>query len=232
MGCSRGWGWGGMFGGCGFPHPHHYDRDYEYYGPRDEGPIRDEIDRIYAAGKINRDEYHLALHRLKQGSFTLDDLWELRNRDEVSKGPGARHEDPRQATRRGEAASPGDISRALDDLHGKKAEVERAEGETADLLQKLRGSVAKLNEEMLRYESLAKGAVGVDESQARLYLQRRQTAAEQMAGLEARIKELEKDLERLQALKTDLDARILELAALGQRDRLARLESEIKGIQP
>ena len=230
MGCGRGWGWGGMFGGCGFPHPHH-DRDYDYYETGDGSLIKEEIDRLYAAGRITRDEYHHAIHRLKRGDFTLDDLWELRRRDQGSLEPGS-HEDPPKAAHRGEATSPGDIPRAMGDLRGKKAELEKAEAETTDLLQKLRGSVAKLSDEMVRYESLAKGAVGVDESQARLYLQRRQTVAEQAAGLEARIKELEKDLERLQTLKTDLDARIVELAALGQRDRLARLESEIKGISP
>lgn len=208
-----------MLGGCGFPQPRHHGYDYDYRGPQDADLIREEIDRLYAAGQINRDEYHRALDRLKQGDLTLDDLWELRNRGEAAPEPGPHYDHPQEATFRDEAVSPNDISRAMDGLRGKRAEVERAEGETADLLQKLRGSVARLNDDMVRNESLARGAVGVDESQARLYLQRRQTAAEQAADLGARIKELEKDLERLQSIKTDLDAKTLELAALGQRDR-------------
>lgn len=220
MGCGR--SWGGPFSHHGVPYPYYHYRDWDAYGSRDLYSIREELDRLYAGGEIDHDQYRDARHRLKHGDFTWSDLRELRHH----------YEPPRGKEPRDRAVFPGDIAKPMDEFQAKRAEVERAEDETARLLEKLRGSVARLNDDMVRYESLAKGAVGVDESQARLYLQRRQTAAEQAAGLEARIKELGKDVERLQALKADLDAKILGLTAVGQRDRLARLESEIKGLQP
>ena len=125
-----------------------------------------------------------------------------------------------------------DVAKGIEDLKRKQAEAMKAEAESLQLIEDLRRTAARLQDDVGRYESLAKGSVGFDESQARLYLQRRQAAAEQAAGLETRIKEMERDVDRLQALKVELDAKILDLTAVGQRDRLARLEGEIKGLQP
>ncbi len=122
-----------------------------------------------------------------------------------------------------------DVAASLDELRRRQADVEAAEKETEELIQKLRASVTRLKDEMAQYESLAKEAVGRDETQARQYLQRRQAIAEQVAGLESRIGELEQDLERLQRLKADLEIKILEVTAVGHRDRLLQLENDIKG---
>lgn len=233
MGCGRGWGWGGPYGHHAFPYPYNPYRDDDDYRSHDRHLIREELDRLYATGELNQNEYRHARHRLKHGDFTWGDLRKLSYRSEASAEPTPRPGEP-PPTRKpgGTDALSGETFRSVEELRAKKAEVERVENETSELLEKLRGSVARLNDDVVRYESLAKGAAGLDDSQARLYLQRRQTAVEQVAGLEARINELEKDLKRLETLKAVLDAKVLDLTAVGQRERLARLESEIKGLQP
>ncbi len=128
------------------------------------------------------------------------------------------------------AQSP-DITSGITELERRKTEVERAEQETNKLLEDLRVTAERLHKDVDRYEGLAKGAVGVDEAQARTYLQRRQAMAEQEAALTARTEELAADLEQLRMSKAELEARILGVTALGQRERLARLDGQLKGLK-
>lgn len=200
MGCgSRGWIWGGLLGGCGFPgpYPDHHHHGHGDYPPYDT-PTRDEPTALPPA----------------------------------TKAEPARPEAARAGGGGGTRGTAPDVTRGIEDLKRKQADALQAEEESRKLIEELRRAALRLQDEVARYESLAKGAVSLDETQARVYLQRRQAAAEQAASLETRIKELERDVERLQALKMELEARVLDLTAVGQRDRLARLEGEIKGLQP
>lgn len=192
MGCGsrgwgRAWGWGDLFGGCGYPDP------YPYPAPRRH------VDQEYAP-----------------------------------QAPGDRGAErqvpPPQSSGAAQAQSP-EIAIGIADLQRQKTEVERAEQETVELLENLRSTAERLHKDMDRYEGLAKGAVGIDEAQARVYLQRRQAAAEQEAALNARTEELAADLDQLRISKAGLEAKTLDMTALDQRERLARLDGQLKGLK-
>lgn len=77
-------------------------------------------------------------------------------------------------------------------------------------------------------EQLAKQALSIDEDQARTHLRHRQQLGEQLAGLEVRLAQLASDLEEMTHTEKRLEAKLLELKAVGHREKLARLEKELK----
>ncbi|KKM11300.1 hypothetical protein SY88_09550 [Clostridiales bacterium PH28_bin88] len=91
--------------------------------------------------------------------------------------------------------------------------------------------MAELEQQMALEAQLAKEAIGTDESRARAYLKRRQEIAEQVAGLAATRKQLTTDLEQLEQAEARLNAKLLELKAVGQRERLIRLEGEVGQLE-
>ena len=221
-------GWGGMFsfGGCGGGylerHPHHYDERYDTGRNMDYELLRNEIRKLYATEDISQEQYHDALNRLDRGIFTMDDLWALRsNRQRVESSVRRKENLARRLTP--------DIGREMDNLERKKAEIGRAKEEIGRVIADINRSVTGLKERMDQDEQLAKEAVNTEDDRARAYLRRRQETAEQVARLEARLKELTADLEQLGQMETQVDTSLLEFKALGQRKKLSQLEVAIKG---
>ena len=222
-------GWGGMFGfgSCGGGYleryPHHYDERYNTGRNMDYELLRNEIRKLYATGDIAQDHYRDALDRLDRGIFTMDDLWALRNnRQKVEKSV-------RREENLAGRLTP-DIGREMENLERKKAEIGRAKEEIGRVIADINRSVTVLKERIDHDVQLAKEAVNTEDERARVYLRRRQETAEQVARLEARLKELTADMEQLGQMETQVDTRFLELKALGQRERLSQLEVAIKGL--
>ncbi|MHB1652578.1 MAG: hypothetical protein ACYCVD_08905 [Desulfitobacteriaceae bacterium] len=216
------------FGGCGGGylerHPHYYDERYDTGRNMDYELLRNEIRKLYATGDISSQaQYHDALDRLDRGIFTMDDLWALRNNRQKVERSVRREEN--LAGR----LTP-DIGREMENLERKKAEIGRAKEEIGRVIADINRSVTVLKERMEQDEQLAKEAVNTEDERARVYLRRRQETAEQVARLEARLKELTADMEQLGQMETQVDTRLLELKALGQRERLSQLEVAIKGL--
>lgn len=230
MGCGGtrwvrpGWGWN--TGQCGAPVPPgfppvegtpHPAGDYSgKQGFREAEIVRQELQKLYARGKISRSQYLAAMDRLATGSFTLDDLWQLREQREGEAG-GVKASHDRD-----------DITI----LQRKKNEVEQAAQEIAQAAESLAQSMDRLKRETRRQEDLARALVATDEAQARSHLERRQAMAEQLASLEARLKDLRSDQERLQNLAARLDAKIMERQALAKDAFVGRLEAEVERLDP
>ncbi|GAB6171532.1 hypothetical protein JCM15765_10100 [Paradesulfitobacterium aromaticivorans] len=218
-------GWGSVFGfGCGGgffdPYP---GRDREYYEPRtrnqEYGNLRIDIRNSYASGEITQNQYYDALDRLDRGSFTRFDLDEMRSRGQAVR-----------RTYRGDNGSAGripyDIRAEIESLERKQREIGKAKGEANNVIADFNNSLSVLTQHMSLAEELAKQTVDSDETRARSYLKQRQELAEQTAALEVRLKELKEDLERLEQAEITIDAKLLELKAVGQRERLATLLSD------
>lgn len=216
-------GWGSMFGfGCGGglfdPYP---GRDREYYEPRtreqEYGNLRTEIRNLYASGEITQNQYYDALDRLDRGSFTRFDLEEIRSRGQAVR-----------RTSRGDHGSAGRIPYDIraESLERKQREIGKAKEETNKVIADINNSLSALTQQMSLVQELAKQTVDADEARARSYLRQRQELAEQVAALEVRLKELKEDLDRLEQAETTLEAKLLELKAVGQRERLTALLSD------
>lgn len=214
-----------MFGfGCGGglfdPYP---GRDREYYEPRtreqEYGNLRTEIRNLYASGEITQNQYYDALDRLDRGSFTRFDLEEIRSRGQAVR-----------RTSRGDHGSAGripyDIRAEIESLERKQREIGKAKEETNKVIADINNSLSALTQQMSLVQELAKQTVDADEARARSYLRQRQELAEQVAALEVRLKELKEDLDRLEQAETTLEAKLLELKAVGQRERLTALLSD------
>lgn len=159
--------------------------------------------------------------RRHRNSFAVGCGWPVMPPASLPPAP-VKTEGPARDAKPAEEVLPG-----MAELRRNEAVISSAEEETVRLLDELRSSLQKLQGEMDRFESLARQTVEADEGQARLYLQQRQSVAERMAGLESRLHELEQDLERLRTLKSDVQARVLDLTATQQRNRLLRLEESV-----
>ncbi|WP_206812615.1 PspA/IM30 family protein [Paradesulfitobacterium ferrireducens] len=218
-------GWGSMFGfGCGGglfdPYP---GRDREYYEPRtrnqEYGNLRAEIRNLYASGEITQNQYYDALDRLDRGSFTRFDLEEMRRRGQAVGRPYRADNGPA-------GRIPYDIRREIESLEGKQKEIVKAKEETNKVIADINNSLSALTQQMALVQELAKQTVDADETRARSYLKQRQELAEQAAALEVRLKELKEDLDKLEQAETTLKAKLLELKAVGQRERLTALLSD------
>ncbi|KKM10303.1 hypothetical protein SY88_14720 [Clostridiales bacterium PH28_bin88] len=218
--CGGGRGWGGMYES----RPRYYGERYDRRGGQEYEMLRDEIRKMYAAGDITQNQYRDALARLDRGLFTLDDLWELRRSHEQVKQPA-------RAATDGVGHLAPDIRTGIENLEKKKTEMGRAKEETSKIMADIDRSVAEMEQQMALEAQLAKEAIGTDESRARAYLKRRQELAEQVAGLAATRKQLTTDLEQLEQAEARLNAKLLELKAVGQRERLIRLESEVGQLE-
>ncbi len=184
-----------------------------------EDTIRRELDTLYANGTVTHDEYQDARKAIDAGRFTLDDLWELRQRaakqnsDNVQAGPDG-----------------DELRKTLAQLESKERDLSEARQRTEKVWKELNSSIEDLAKQITRQEELARTALSSDEEEARRHLTRRMELAEQSAGLEGRARELSEEMERLDALSQRIRTRIAEVTALRHRERLARLEAEVLNL--
>ncbi|CAA7601578.1 Hypothetical protein DEACI_2245 [Acididesulfobacillus acetoxydans] len=220
-------GCGGSYGGgCGSEDYYEpYDRPDARRGAgidREPARIEAEVRAMYASGEITQRQYYDALAQLDRGMFTGDDLQQLR---QPKRGLG-RVEQEGASQNRG--LSP-ELQKGTSDLEKQKNQIKEEKTRTESVLTNIRDSITKLKEQMTLDEKMARGVVSTDEEQARSYLRHRQELVEQTAGLEARFKELSNDLAQLEQAELRIDAKMTEMEALAQRERLIRLTGEIKG---
>lgn len=221
-GGRRSWLYGFGVGGCGTGH---IDEYYEPY-PRSYMPerhserelIQNEIRKLYAEGALDRGQYYDVLERLNHGSFTLDDLAGLR--ESTRRGGVDRIKLSNGRTLASDSAE-------VNKLNSKKAEIQKAKEQISTLIDELKQNHDQLKNQMALEDKLAEGTIAIDEQTARNHLMSKQELLEQASHLETRIKELESDLKQLQGLEIKVEAKILELKALTQREKMMNLAAEL-----
>lgn len=218
---GRGWsgffGWGGCGGGYFEPYPYHHHGDSHESHRRERHGLLEQIRTLYASGDLTRAEYYDTLERLERDRFTWADLQELRSHKSHSY---VSYDETKLPER--------DPSiREISDLEQKQAGITREKGQTAKLLQEIEHSFQTLEAQMADAEQRAKDVVNQDENQARAFLRQRQELAGQLGGLGARRKELSEAFTLLEAAESRLQTKILELQALGQKEKLTRLANSL-----
>ena len=106
-------------------------------------------------------------------------------------------------------------------------EIQKAKEQISSLLGELKQSNDQLKNQIALEEKLAEGTIAIDEQTARNHLISKQGLLEQASHLETRIKELTADLQQLEGLEIKVTAKILELRALSQREKIINLEAEL-----
>lgn len=217
--------------GCGYPSPPMYPPDDAWPERQRQASgtnevVRDEVKKLYARGEITREQYHEALERLQRGSFSLDDLWELRRQASVPHDSGETETSRMPGMQEGLAAK-SSSGAGLRSLKQKWEEVGKAEREIGGTIEAVTGSMERLKKEMQHLEELARITLQSDEAQARAYLEQRQAVVEQVSELEARLEGLKADSVRLNVLKVRLEAKITEQEAQIQGDVVSRLEKKL-----
>ncbi|MDI6880282.1 MAG: hypothetical protein QMC95_04780 [Desulfitobacteriaceae bacterium] len=219
---GRGWGgffgWGGCGGGYFEPYSHHHHGDSHGHHKHERQELLEEIRTLYASGYLTRVEYYDTLERLERGRFTWVDLKELR----AQKSRSYASDDETKLPERDPS-----IQRELSGLEHKKAAITREKTQTAKLLQEIEHSFQTLEAQMADAEQRAKDVVNQDENQARAFLRQRQELVGQLGGLGARQQELSEALTLLEAAESKLQTKILELQALGQKEKLTRLANSL-----
>ncbi len=218
--------------GCGYPSPPMYPPGDDRPEQRTAGTndvVRDEVKKLYARGEITREQYREALERLERGSFSLDDLWELRRQASVPHDSGETETSRMPGMQEGLAAK-SNSGAGLRSLKQKWEEVGKAEREIGGTIEAVTGSMERLKKEMQHLEELARITLQSDEAQARAYLEQRQGMVEQVSELKARLDGLKADSVRLNVLKARLEAKIMEQEAQVQGDMVSRLEKELQDL--
>ena len=225
-------------GGCGYPYPSPLPYPRGDHGP-DGGAaagdgtdevIHGELKKLYAKGEITREQYLTAVGRLDQGTFSLDDLWELRRN--AAAGQGAMGEGQAEIPAPGRAVTATASTGAdVAALKQKREEISQAEKGIDAAIETANQTIDRLRKEMARLEDSARVIVKSDESLARSYLEQRQAIAEQVSELEARLDGLKGDSERLNVLRLRLEAKIAAQDALAKEDVVSRLEKELQELE-
>ncbi|MCL7453081.1 MAG: hypothetical protein M8467_08525 [Anaerolineae bacterium] len=184
--------------------------------PRDE--IEQEVKMIYARGEIDASTYHRLLEMAQSGQLDWDDLARVRR----ERGAGKRRE--AQAPRRKRDA---EIVRSLNRLYGHRSQLENAQAETEEVLERLEADLRRLQEQASEAEEKAQLALP-DEERARAYLATKQEAVDRANTLEGRIASLRQNLRRIEGLRDELASREAELKALEAGEQLAELEAGIR----
>lgn len=217
--CGGGRSWLFGFGGCGtghFDQPNH--RSYTPERLSDRELIQNEVRKLYAEGTIERGQYYDILARLDRGLFTWDDLAHLQVRDRE-----------RELTRIKPRKEPLPVtdSSEVGKLEAKKQEIHKAKEQINSLVTEIRQNNDRLQEQMALEEKLAEEMLAVDEQKARNHLMCKQELIEQSTHLETRLKELTSDLKQLEGLELKVEAKILEIKALSQREKIMTFQTEL-----
>ncbi len=115
---------------------------------------------------------------------------------------------------------------AIRQLRARIAQLEQARTDSAQVLETLEAKVREMEDRAREREEAARQAVARDESLARRYLLEKQTLLETRARLVEQAEALRKDMERLDGLKAQLEAKVAELEALRSRETLQTLQTE------
>lgn len=210
------------FGGCGTGH---FEQPYEPY-PRSYAPerlsdrelIQGEVRKLYAEGVIDRGQYYDVQDRLNRGSFTLDDLANLRERTP---------EKDSNTIKLQKEPTPVRDSSEVSKLNSKKVEIQKAKEQISLLINELKQNHDQFKNQMALEEKLAEGTIAIDEQKAREHLINKQKLLEQASHLETSIKDLSSDLKQLEGLEIKVEAKILEQKALSQREKMMNLAAEL-----
>ncbi len=175
-------------------------------GVQGEG-LRAQLYRMYGEGQIN-EEVFTALR-------ALADRGQLRSADlAVHRARGQRHSRPH-----GDPA----VLHALHAIRSRLAQLAEARAGSEKVLSDLKARLTELDERIVGKEQSARGALAVeqDEQAARSRLTEKAEFTQSRNRLAEQVQALCADVARLDDLRTQLEAKAVELAAMQTRSRLA-----------
>lgn len=192
-------------------------RRYEAYRPvgrpQPSGPSpQEQLYDMYGRGELDEQIFNDLKDLAARGQLRPVDLAVLRyeRRQKVIARPPASEEEV-----------------AIRQLRARIAQLEGAREESSRVLASLQEKIEDVKARTRKREEAARQVVATDETLARRYLMEKQELVETEARLEEQAQALRDDLVRLDELRGELEAKVMELEALRSRQEIGALRAEI-----
>ena len=195
-----------------------------HHGHGEYDAVKHELKAMYARGEIDEQTYHRLKHLAKEGELGWDDVRRLRRegtREVATESPVAERS----------TAEPQADAGLADWLRRRTEQLQEAEEESRALLRELEAKADELRSRLGALEGAA-DATPSDEGAVQSGAERKLAIQQQMSTLDSRARELQGDLQRIEALRADVVVREQEVKVAESRRRIAALEEDIRGQGP
>lgn len=194
---------------------HVYEEYLSFDGPTDR--LRKKLRIMYGRGEIGREKFYQLSNMLDRGYYVEGELMSLHHQAQNRMGVEGRMSD---------RAYNFEIARGLDTVYLNRAMLEEVRSEMQTVLKAVGAQRQWTEQQAQDFWTRAQAALP-DETAARSYLEIRQQLLDHLQLLNQRLKTMQQDLDKINALDAQVRLYETELMIVDSRERLATVEVSV-----